>query len=189
MDLPASCGYTDFEPTGGTRTHDPESTALVPGCSAVTSFGHHHHGEPPQRTVDRNHRDPAEPLSTTTLPSPRSPSLRPLFLFLSGPSDFFSPARSPPDWTVGSQATRGGFPIGRALSGDPIAVRDSSGGRGEHLSGPSPLRGIPPSSGDVPPDWRERGVRRSRFTHLAEVSWESRPLCVIGQGVESELRR
>ena len=65
---------------------------------------------------------------------------------------FLGPLAS--DWTVGSQATRSGLPMGRAVSGDPLAIRDSSGGRGEHPCGPSPLRGIPPSSGNVPPDWQ-----------------------------------
>ena len=65
--------------------------------------------------------------------------------------------------------------IGRFVSGDPLAVRDSSGGRGEHPRGPSPLRGIPPSSGDMPPHWLEHGVRRSRFAHWLKATRLARP--------------
>ena len=98
---------------GETQTHDPKSTAHVPGCLAATTTRSHRKG--PQTTTEtKPPRPQTKPITTKTadaLSTTNPPSLEVEAIYFS--------SHSPPDWTVvswGVSRRLGGPPPEEALS-------------------------------------------------------------------------
>ena len=162
--MPDPTGHASFSPDHWEKVAPPTGLQHAPPACDETASASRQDRQAILGRTDSQAGDPPQDRLKGKRTSSRTPAL-----LLTPP---------PPRMGWGGGGTRheaNHLRIGRFGSGVPLAIRDSFGGRGEHPRSPSPLRGIPPSSGDVPPHWLEHGVRHSRFAHWLKATRLARP--------------